>query len=200
MLERNDEHEEFKDIEPLENDDSTEEIELEDLEDNHVATIKKLKLSLKECEKEKMGHLENLHRAKAEFLNGKRRLEEEKILDKERAITKQIEKLLPMFDSFYMAFSDEQTLKTIDQTWRKGIESIYNQLQTILKEYQVIEIYPLGMEFNPAFHEALTNINVSDKKQHNKVMSVVQKGFARNIHGKEHLIRPARVTVGTYTE
>jgi molecular chaperone GrpE len=131
MKDTHDRHDE-DDLEHVSDDMQIDDAELEDVEENSKLKIKKLQEKLKESEKEKMEHLENLQRAKAEFLNGKRRLEEERLRDKERAVTNQIEKLLPLCDSFHMAMSDTKAWDAIDETWRKGIENIYNQLQSLL--------------------------------------------------------------------
>ncbi len=189
------------DVEQLQDDIAHEdEDELEDIEENCEATLKKIKLELKKCKAEKMNYLEDLQRAKAEFLNAKRRLEEERVADKERAVTKQIEKLLPMCDSFQMAQSDKKAWDAIDPTWRRGVESIYTQLQSILTSYGVEEVNPMGEEFNPQEHEAMTSVTVADMAQNNKIISVIQNGFRRTVGEKSELIRPARVIVGEYTE
>jgi len=194
-----DEKEIDNELELLDEDESFTE-ELEDIEENSAQKIKKLKQQLKECEKEKMEHLENLHRSKAEFLNGKRRLEEERIQEKERAVAVQIDKLLPLCDSFTMAISDKKGWATTDETWRKGFENIYNQLQSILVSYNVSAVNPEGEEFNPTIHDAMTTVPVHDANMHNKIISVVQSGYTRKVGDKEILIRPARVTIGEYVE
>lgn len=189
----------FDDVE-LDVEANVEERELEDIEENSEAKIKKLRKQLQESEKEKLQYLEDLQRAKAEFLNAKKRLEDERIADKERAVTKQIEKLLPMCDSFQMAMANKEAWDAIDTTWRRGVESIYTQLQSILTSYGVVEVNPIGMEFNPKEHEAMTSVSVTDKEQNNKINSVIQNGFIRTVGEKSELIRPARVIVGEYTE
>jgi molecular chaperone GrpE len=199
MKDTHDRHDE-DDLEHVSEDMQIDDAELEDVEENSNSKIKKLQEKLKESEKEKMEHLENLQRAKAEFLNGKRRLEEERLRDKERAVTNQIEKLLPLCDSFHMAMSDKKAWDAIDGTWRKGIENIYNQLQSLLASYGVMEVNPQGEEFDPQQHEALTNVPTDKKELHHKVITVIQNGFVRKIGDKTELIRPARVTVGEYTE
>ena len=199
MNERNDKIEPQDEFESVEND-SFEDSELEDLEENSIEQIKKIKKQLRASEAEKMEHMENLQRAKAEFLNGKRRLEDERIRDKERAVTQQIEKLIPLCDSFVMALSDTESLKAINnQTWVKGIEGINIQLQSILASYNVSLTNPVGEEFNPTLHDALTTVPVTDKTQNYKIISVIQNGYVRQIDGVTELIRPARVTVGEYT-
>ncbi len=180
--------------------DTIDENELEDIEESSETKIKKLRTQLQESEKEKLQYLEDLQRAKAEFLNAKRRLEEERITDKERAVTKQIEKLLPMCDSFQMAMANKEAWDAIDTTWRRGVESIYTQLQSILTSYGVVEVNPIGVEFNPNEHEAMSSVSVTDTEQNNKIISVIQNGFIRTVGEKSELIRPARVIVGEYTE
>ena len=174
--------------------------EIEEIEENEGKKLKKIKEKLKVCEKDKMEHLENLQRAKAEFLNGKQRLEEEKKRDKERAENKLVEKLLPMADSFHMAMHNKEAWEAIDETWRKGVESIHSQLHNILESYGVSEINPEGQAFNPQHHEAMTNVPVDDPKLDHCVVSVIQNGFIRKIGDKEELLRPARVTIGEYTK
>jgi len=176
------------------------ESEIEDIEDNSSKKLKDLRDKLKACEHDKMEHLENLQRGKAEFLNGKKRLEEEKKRDKERAENKLVEKLLPMADSFHMAMHDKEAWQAIDETWRKGVESIHSQLHNILESYGVTEVSPMGEEFNPHMHEAMTSVTVDDKKQHNKITTVIQNGFVRKFTDKEELLRPARVIIGEHSE
>lgn len=199
MTENKEKQEEFDDLVSVD-DEAIDDTELEDIEEHSAQNIKKIKLQLKNCEAEKMEHLENLQRAKAEFLNAKRRLEDERKSDKERAIVNQIEKLLPLCDSFHMAMSNKEAWEAIDPTWRKGIDSIYNQLQSILSSYGVSEVTPVGEVFNPNLHDAMTNVSVTNKEDNHKIISVIQNGFVRKVGDTEQLIRPARVTVGEYTE
>lgn len=198
-MDKNDEKEFQEEVE-LTGEDNATDPEIEEIEEISNDKLKDLREKLKVCEHDKMEHLENLQRAKAEFLNGKKRLEEEKRRDKERAENKLVEKLLPMADSFHMAMHDKEAWGAIDPVWRKGVEGIHSQLHNILDSYGVSEVSPAGEEFNPHMHEAMTNVPVDDKAQHNKVISVIQNGFVRKIDDKEELLRPARVTIGECTE
>ena len=175
------------------------ELELEDIEEEEKNVIKKIKEKLKTCEQEKAAHLESLQRTKAEFLNSKRRLEQERLTDKQRATTVQIEKLLPLCDSFHMAMSNRKVWEQVDVQWRNGVESIYNQLQNILDSYGVKEFSPQGEIFNPSVHEAMSEVPVDDKDMDHKVITVIQNGFTRTIDGRDELVRPARVTVGIFS-
>ena len=198
MLKNSNEEDIFDDVESVDREEH-DDPELHDIEENSTDSIKKLKAKLKECEGEKMEYLENLQRAKAEFLNGKRRIEEERSRDKERAITTQIEKLIPLCDSFQIALRDTKGMEASDANWRTGIEGIYTQLQSILTSYNVHETNPIGEEFNPNVHEAVTTVTVTDNEQNNTIISVIQNGYVRTVQGGTELIRPARVTVGEYS-
>lgn len=180
----------------LTGEDNAVEPELEEIEDTSNNKVKKLREKLKECESEKMEHLENLQREKAEFLNSKKRLEDERINDKERAVNDQIEKLLPLCDSFHMAMANKEAWDAVDTQWRSGIEGIYAQLQSILSSYSVTEVAPLGEEFDPQHHEAMGNAPVEKEAERGKVVQVIQNGFVRTTSQGEILLRPARVIVG----
>lgn len=180
--------------------DELNDLELDEIEDNSNTKIKFLRDKLKSCEQEKILYLEQLQRAKAEFLNAKRRLEEEKQLAKERTVDSHINRILPLCDSFAMAMKDKAAWESIDKTWRTGIESIHTQLQSILKEYNVTEVNPLGEQFDPNLHDAVVSVPVSDEKQNHKVMEVLQLGYERATMNGSTLVRPARVTVGEFTK
>ena len=170
--------------------------ELEDVENTANQKIKILRDKLKETEAKLMDLREELQRSKADFLNAKRRLEEERLQDRKRTINKHIEKLLPICDSFYLAMLDKETWAKADEKWRQGIEGIYSQLMSLLNSYQVSPYDPTGEVFDHNRHEALAMVPVTEPKQNNHVLSVIQLGY--EIINSDHtdIIRPARVTVG----
>ena len=181
--------------------DTTEIIEpdLEEIEEREKDIISSLKAKLKVCDQEKREILEETQRVKADFLNARRRLEEERLKDRERAITNHVERLLPMCDSFQMAMADKEGWDKADANWRKGVEGIYSQLQSILNSYNVRIINPVGQTFDPYKHEALSNITVNDEKQHDKIISVIQMGYEiQKADGMIEIVRPARVAIGIY--
>jgi molecular chaperone GrpE len=96
--------------------------------------------------------------------------------------------------------SNKEAWETATEGWRKGIESVHNQLQSLLKSYGVSEVNPLGQVFDPEIHEALTNVTVMEKEKHDTVVGVIQNGFVRTANGKTTSIRPARVTVGEFKD
>ena len=185
----NEQNESAEDIEMTDEVTEIDELELADVEENSKSKIKSLQTKLKDCEAEKKQHLDGLQRAKADFLNTKKRLEEEKVRAGERAMNDHIERLLPLCDSFTMAMSNTEAWEAIDDSWRKGMEAIYTQLQGILKSYNVVKVDPTGEQFDPNRHEALGTED-SDLESET-VSTVIQQGYERN----GEIIRPAKVVL-----
>lgn len=160
--------------------------DIDEVEGRLEDKVKKLRTELAEAQAGKREALEQLQRERADILNAKKRLEEQTRLDRERAVTRHVEELLPLCDSFDMAMGDP-AWQNADPTWRKGVEGIYGQLMSLLATYGVSALSPLGETFNPHEHEALI-----DNGGEHKVTTVIQKGYKRG----ETVIRPARVAVG----
>lgn len=174
--------------------------ELEEVEAHSDAKLKKLRAAVKDCEEQKRAIHEELQRTKADFLNAKRRLEEERARGEERLTNKFAESLLPLCDSFHMAMADTKLWEQVDEKWRKGVEGIRAQLETTLQRYHVTVIDPTGTAFDPNLHEAMGELPVEDKDKDHTVVSVIQPGY-QIVHGeKSELLRPARVMVGVYNE
>lgn len=170
--------------------------ELEEIEEHSESKIKQLRKKLKDAEEAKQRAQEELQRTKADYLNAKRRLEEDTQRRIERVTIAHIEKLLPLYDSFHMAMADVATWEKADETWRKGVEGIFSQLKSIFDQNNVTAVDPTGEMFDPHQHEALSNIQVTDPNQQDRIISVIQLGFVRNTHEHTEVIRPARVAVG----
>ncbi len=187
------------DIEVTNEDNEIEDIELADEEEAQSDKLKKLREKLRTCDEEKREILEELQRAKADFLNARKRLEEERLQDRVRSKKQHIEELLPLCDSFQMAMNDK-AWENADASWRKGIEGINAQLQGLLNSYGVILIEPLGKPFDPNRHEAIGTEAVTDKNKADTVVKVIQRGYELKNGDKIDTIRAARVITGTFTE
>jgi molecular chaperone GrpE len=174
-----------------------------ELGDDEVTAAQKLKVlrsKLQAATEESREIREELQRTKADFLNARKRLEEEVIRNRERDTIKHIEKILPLADSFYLATLDKEAWEKGDEKWRKGVEGIHNQLLGLLRNYGVESFNPTGEAFDPQKHEAMSTITVEDQSQHNQVLTVMQLGYTHTTNSATTVIRPARVTVGEYSE
>lgn len=201
MVKKQHEHDDEMEDEIEITDDHTDTIdpELSDIEDAEENKLKTLRNKLKEAEEKNRDIMEELQRNRADFLNAKRRLEEERLRDKDRTTISHIEKLLPIYDSFYLAMLDEETWSKADEKWRKGIEGIYSQIKNLLSGYQVEIFDPTGEPFDATKHEALAMVPVTDPTADHQVLSVIQLGAELKRGETTELIRPARVTVGELT-
>lgn len=170
---------------------STDEIELEEDGTRKEDKIKILRQKLKKCESEKMLALEEKERARADFLNSKRRIEEQAVLDRERGVERTLNDFLALLDSFETALTQRKT-EGGAQHWQKGIEAMHTQFQSILKGYGVTEIETLGKHFNPYEHDAVGNVPAESSGEVDIVKQVLQKGYKRN----ETILRPAKVLIG----
>jgi molecular chaperone GrpE len=194
---KNNEDSNEKDVEITNDEPSAEDIEIEDIEAISSDKLKQVKEKLKRCDEEKRQALEDLQRAKAEFLNVRKRLENDREKDRLRAKLQHAEELLPLCDSFEMAMSDKSAWEKADESWRKGVEGIHQQLQKLLQRYHVSTIEADGKSFDPHTMEALDTKEVEDEKQVDVVQSVLQTGYQMKQADTIEIIRPARVVTGT---
>lgn len=167
------------------------ELELEDEEELSAEKMKKLRDKLRTCEKEKQEHLDGWQRARADFLNYKRRTEEDMKRQGEQGVAKTVELLLPLLDSFALA-TKGKAWDEADTGFRAGFEMIRAQLDGIMKELGVEILDPTGHPFNPHDHEALSEVAVDDDSKDNTVVETIQPGYRM----KDTVIRAARVIVG----
>lgn len=166
-----------------------------DTESMALDKIKALRQKLTTCQKERQEYLDGWQRQKADHLNAKRRMEDERAQDADRQAAKFVEKLLPLCDSFDIALKNLPEKGSTGSEWRSGIEGMYAQLSSILSSYGVRTLTPTGEQFDPHMHEAVSEAPVTTDTQHHTVIDTLQSGYAVN----DRLIRPAKVVVGNYT-
>ena len=65
--------------------------------------------------------------------------------------------------------------------------------------YGVKPIGTAGEAFDPHKHEAIGTAPVTEKKDHDTVVAVLQTGYEITDDSTTEVIRPARVTTGEYT-
>ncbi len=157
-------------------------------------TEAKLKQELHDANIEKQKYLEGWQRAQADLINYKRTAEEERKGIADRAVGSLLEELLPVLDSFDMAFGNKEAWESAPKNWRDGVTYIHQQLLRILAERDVEVVDPLGETFNPHEHEAIAHVPVAEEEKDGKILAVVQKGYRI----RKRLIRPARVQVGHF--
>ncbi|KKU82149.1 MAG: Protein GrpE [Parcubacteria group bacterium GW2011_GWA1_47_8] len=163
--------------------------ENEDENVNAAAVQKKLHEKLRACEAEKKEYLDGWQRMRADFANARK---EEDIRRGELvkfASEGLVEDVLPVLDSFTMAFGNKEAWGKVDENWRKGVEYIYAQLFSVLEARGLSEIGAVGERLDPRLHIAMETVETNDGNKADTVSEVIQKGY--RLHSK--VIRPAKV-------
>ncbi len=155
-------------------------------------TIKKLREKIKKLESEKQEYLDLSQRTRADYANFKKEVESNRAMDRKFATKRFIEELFPVLDGYDMAKGNVESWEKVDSNWRVGIEYIFGQLRSVLEKEGVEQFGKIGDEFNPALHESMEMVNVTNEDENGKLVKVLQSGYRMN----DTVIRPARVHVG----
>ena len=154
-------------------------------EDQHMKK-KELKAALEKAEAALADHKDQHLRLMAEYQNYRNRTTEEKKKIYGDAKADCIKSLLTVVDTFERAMDAACS----DETYKKGIEMAFSQLQKALEQMGVKEIAEVGVEFDPNLHNAIKQMDDTDFEE-NKVCQIYQKGYLLG----DRLIRPAMVAV-----
>jgi len=185
-------------VQPETNDDS-EVLEFEfndDGEEDLKKTLKKFRANLKSCQKEKEEYLTGWQKERADFINYKKQEDERKAIFSEAMRERILMRFLTVLDSFDMAFANREAWEKVDENWRKGVEYIHAQMNTIFEEFGVKPIGAVGENFDPSIHQSIEVIATDKKENDHKVAEVTQRGYKLG----ERVIRPARVNIFEYIE
>lgn len=168
---------------------AVEDTDLEDIEDLEENKLKSLRDKITRLDEEKRAIMEELATARADFLNARKRLEEDKQRGIERQKVKDVEALLPLADAFTMAMANQDAWNSIDETWRKGVEGIHQNLVGILSNHGVESFDPTGEPFDPNLHEALST--TAADQDTDTVVTTMQLGYKMG----DTVIRAAKVVI-----
>lgn len=158
--------------------------------------IIKLKEKLTETEKAKQEYLDGWQRLKADYVNLKKRCDEEKLDLGKYAKESFVSDLIPVIESFDMAFSNKEAWEKVDPTWRIGVEYIHKQFMEILNSYGLSEVNPVGEMFDSNHFTAIENVITTDASLNHKVADVVQKGYKVG----DRLIKSPKVKVFVFNQ
>lgn len=148
---------------------------------NELETLKK------ELDEQK----EKFIRLYADFDNFKRRNAKERVELIQTAGREVIQSMLEVLDDCERAEKQMQQSEDLLQI-REGIGLVFTKLRNALQSKGLKEMKSVGEEFNPDFHEAITEIPVTDEKMKGRVVDEVEKGYTLN----EKIIRFSKVVVG----
>jgi len=176
MIPREPEEEQNRQVEP----------EVTEIED-----VETLRQALAEEKAKVEANLAGWQRAQADFVNYKRRSEQEKEEIGKFANSVLVLNLLPILDDLERAFISTPP-RLAKLSWVDGIKLIERKLWAVLEAQGLSRIEALGEPFDPRFHEAVRQ----DKGKEGIVIEEVQKGY--KLH--DRVIRPTMVVVGNGEE
>ena len=164
---------------------SAEELEGEDL------APQPLEETLTDVKEQSERYLANWQRAQADFINYKKRMEQERGEQAKYAATNVITSLLQVLDDLDRALKSMPS-NLMGLTWVEGIFLMQKKFQTILEAYGLSEIKAVGEDFDPSLHEAV----MYGVGEEGKVVEEIQRGY--KLH--DRVIRPSMVQVGQGTD
>jgi molecular chaperone GrpE len=155
------------------------------------AKVKKLRDRIKELERESKEYLDGWQRARADYANLQKLVEEDRKRMKGMIEESFIEELLPVVDSFGMAMANKEAWEKVEPAWRTGVEYIHGQLMGVLREHKLEPFGTVGEMFDPALHQAVSETETNDTSKDHTIATVMQQGYKLG----ETVLRPARVSV-----
>jgi molecular chaperone GrpE len=156
-----------------------------------IEDIEKLKQALAEEKAKAEANLAGWQRAQADFINYKRRSEQERDEIGQFANSVLILNLLPILDDWERALASIPD-DAANTSWVDGIRLIERKLRAVLEAEGLSPITAVGEPFDPTQHEAA----MQGKGKEGIVIAELQKGY--KFH--DRVIRPAKVVVGNGEE
>lgn len=127
-------------------------------------------------------------RTQADFVNFRKRVEEERGTHQRNATIDFILKILPVLDNFRLSTQHlPEELKS--NNWALGIQHIERQIEQILADEGVTKITSVGQQFDPAIHEAIESVPADCPE--GQVVAEISAGYKLG----ETVIRPSKVKV-----
>jgi len=132
-------------------------------------------------------YLANWQRTQADFINYKKRTEQEKTEMVEFASSTLILNLLSALDDLDRALASVPA-ELMESSWTEGIKLIYNKFKATLEAQGLTEIEAKGEPFDPHLHEAV----MGQEGEDGIVIEEIRKGYKF----RDRVIRPSMVVVG----
>jgi molecular chaperone GrpE len=155
--------------------------------DTSGAKENKLEQAIAEERAKAESYMDNWKRTQADFVNYKRRAEQEKEDTVKFGNTMLILSLLPVLDDLQLAL-ESIPADSNNMQWIEGIKLIERKFNAVLDSQGVTAIKTTGEVFDPNLHEAVLH---SDGKE-GIIVKELKKGY--RMHNR--VIRPAMVAVG----
>jgi len=155
-----------------------------------LADIETLTRERDEAQAKADEYLAGLQRERAEFLNFKRRTEQDHFSAVSRAGDALRLKVLEALDDFDRAV-DARPEAMADDPWAEGIVAIDRKLRSLLEREGVRPMEPtIGLRFDPYQHQALSHVSGSGRPA-DEIVAEFRRGYLVG----DRVLRPALVAV-----
>jgi molecular chaperone GrpE len=162
-------------------------IDREDIEAEAPEEPETLEQALAVEKKRAEEYLAKWQRAQADFVNLKRRSEQERGEIIKTANAELAHSILPSLDDLNRALKHVDG-PGVEDNWVEGISLIERKLKASLESHGIQEIKALGEKFDPNLHEAVMH----SQGPEGVIIQEIQKGYM--LH--DRVIRPSKVVVG----
>jgi molecular chaperone GrpE len=156
--------------------------------------LETLRAELAEIEQKADEYLRLAQRTQADFINYRRRIDEERAVQTREANLAYILRLLPVLDDFERALANAAP-EQLESSWGRGIELVERNLRGLLAADDVQRIAAEGAEFDPREHEGVGRQPSADVPE-GHVLHVIRQGYRKG----DRVIRPAQVIVAARPE
>lgn len=164
----------------------------EALKDDTISLEEKLELiqaAWEASEAKAAEYLDGWQRAKAEFVNYKKRVTRDREQYNQEAVGKVVKNYLSVVDDLERALK-KQPQNEESAAWANGIELIYRKMVSALENDGVMLMDADGKMFDPNLHEAVAKIE-STNHESGQIVDVIQSGYMIG----DRVLRPARVCI-----
>lgn len=153
--------------------------------------VEDLERQLSEKDTRLQSYIAKYKEAANEFEESRVRLRREVAKDVERGIRGILAELLDVVDNLDRAIDAARQTAPQDALVH-GVEMVRNQFLAKLRGFGVTRLESQGQIFDPARHDAVTTVPVTEPAQDSQILGVIKEGY---VIGDE-VLRPASVAVG----
>jgi molecular chaperone GrpE len=150
-----------------------------------------LQMALREEKARAERYLDSWKRAQADFINYKRRCEQERDEARQLANSALILTLLPVLDDLDRALASVPP-ESSREPWVEGVRLVQRKFTATLESYGVKPIEAEGKPFDPCLHEATACVSGEE----GMVVGEIKKGYMLG----DKVLRPSLVLVGSGEE
>jgi molecular chaperone GrpE len=162
------------------------------VEEGEAGDLSALRDQLADAQAKAGEYLDGWQRARAEFVNYRRREEQRRKQEHQNSKSRLLSRLLPVLDDLDRAFQAIPS-EVREDSWVQGLSLVEHKLQNALEKegLAVLPVQP-GDAFDPVRHEAITHEPCADYDA-GHVIGVLQRGYTL----EDAVLRPAMVRVSS---